>query len=181
MYIWIGLVFNKNDEDKIRKICREANKKYNINEQSFTLPQHISLKTSFKCENDKEIIDFIQSLFINERKLILNVENITMLLNKVIWLDITETNDLRNKHNLLNLELKNKYNIGLSGFDGEGFHFHSTLFQELEENHKMTELYEELKTKIELPMKIEIDSVCIGTSEIGKVGTYTVVKQIKLS
>ena len=30
MYIWTGLVFNKNDEDKIRKICKKVNYNYKV-------------------------------------------------------------------------------------------------------------------------------------------------------
>lgn len=44
MYIWIGLVLEKDDENYIREICKEENKNFNINEQAFSLPQHISLK-----------------------------------------------------------------------------------------------------------------------------------------
>ena len=62
MYIWTGLVFNKNDEMKIRKICKKVNYDYNVSEQSFTLPQHISLKTSFYAENYIEIINYMKSI-----------------------------------------------------------------------------------------------------------------------
>lgn len=41
-------------------------------------------------------------------------------------------------------------------------------------------LYNDLKKKIKCPLNVEIDRVCIGLSEIGKVGTYKVVKDIKL-
>ena len=39
---------------------------------------------------------------------------------------------------------------------------------------------DELKEKMKFPFNIEIDRVCIGLSEIGKVGTYRVIKEIKL-
>ena len=73
----------------------------------------------------------------NEEKTSLIVQNITMLSNKVIWLDMLETDQLRKMHNYLNKELNSKFNIPLSGFDGEKFQFHSTLFQELDENKKI--------------------------------------------
>ena len=57
MYIWTGLIFDKKDEDYIRKICKKINKNYSLSELSFTLPQHISLKTSFYYDNYNEIID----------------------------------------------------------------------------------------------------------------------------
>ena len=157
-----------------------VNKKYLVNEQSFTLPQHISLKTSFFSDDYEKIIDFISSLYENNPKMSLIVHNITMLSNKVIWLDILETNQLREMHNTLNKELNNKFDISLSGFDGEKFQFHSTLFQELEENEKFMSLYNDLKEEIQCPFNVEIDKVCIGISEMGKVGTYKVIEEIKL-
>ena len=41
MYIWIGLVFNKKEEEYIRNICKKINENYNLSEVSYTLPQHI--------------------------------------------------------------------------------------------------------------------------------------------
>ena len=60
MYIWIGAVFPKECEDKIRNICKQVNRKYNVSELSFTLPQHISLKISFKSKEYKKIIEYLE-------------------------------------------------------------------------------------------------------------------------
>ena len=60
MYIWIGLVLEKDDENYIRDICKEENKCFNINEQSFTLPQHISLKTSFNANEYVQVIQYLK-------------------------------------------------------------------------------------------------------------------------
>ena len=57
MYIWIGAVFPKEYENKIRNICRQVNRKYNVSELSVTLPQHISLKISFQSKEYKNIIE----------------------------------------------------------------------------------------------------------------------------
>ena len=78
MYIWTGLVFNKNDEMKIRQICKEVNCDYNVSEQSFTLPQHISLKTSFYAENYIEIINYMKSILKD------NLSNIIFLTSYII-------------------------------------------------------------------------------------------------
>ena len=60
MYVWLGLVFNKEIEYNIRKICKKINKEFEVSEQSFTLPQHISLKTSFNDQNYKEVIEYLK-------------------------------------------------------------------------------------------------------------------------
>ena len=67
MYLWIGLGIDKENENFIREYCREKNKKYEVNEQSFTLPQHISLK-KLELEEKKSEIKSLQEEFnsINE-------------------------------------------------------------------------------------------------------------------
>ena len=154
MYVWIGLVLSEKYENEIRSICRDINKKYLVNEQSFTLPQHISLKTSFFSDDYEKIIEFVSNLFKNNPKTSLSVQNITLLSNKVIWLNILEIDQLREMHDILNKELNNQFNIPLSGFDGEKFQFHSTLFQELEENNNIVSLYNDLKKKIKCPLSV---------------------------
>ena len=57
-------------ENNIRNICKEINSNYGLSELSFTLPQHVSLKTSFDTENYIEIIKNIKEILNNQKKLI---------------------------------------------------------------------------------------------------------------
>ena len=70
MYVWAGLIFDKNSENNIRNICKEINSNYGLSELSFTLPQHVSLKTSFDTENYIEVIKNIKEILNNQKKLI---------------------------------------------------------------------------------------------------------------
>ena len=179
MYVWTGLIFNKNDEDKIRQICKEVNYNYNVNEQSFTLPQHISLKTSFNVENYKEIIDYMKLIL---KDTLLNIDiiitGISKLNNGVIWFDIEENNELRRIHNMLNEKLLEKYGIPLIKFDGNKFQFHSTIFQDESIDDRLNEMVEILKSKFKFPMIINVKEINFGISEIGTVGTFTVFDKI---
>lgn len=181
MYIWIGLIFDKEDEDYIRNKCREINKKYNLSEISYTLPQHISLKTSFYYENYKEVIGFIKNKLSNVFQLQVDVIGISKINNGVIWFDIEETEDLRNIHNLLNNELLNKYNIPLIRFDGDNFKLHSTLFQDSNISDKHNQMMNELLEVFKLPMRLNIKEINLGISEIGTVGTFKVCDKIELN
>lgn len=99
MYLWIGLGVSKNTEKYIRDYCKAINKEFKVNEQSFTLPQHISLKTSFQTENYEKIISDLKNIFLKSSKMILKVKDIEMVPG-VIWLNIEETDILRKYHNL---------------------------------------------------------------------------------
>ena len=180
MYIWIGLVLEKDDENYIRDICKEENKIFNINEQAFTLPQHISLKTSFNASEYITVIQYLKEELKDINAIKLEVCNLTIIDGKVIWLDIEENTFLRKLHNKINFLLNDKFNIGLSGFDGESFKFHSTLFQENEYNENINKIGLVLKEKMKIPFLVNIKELSFGISEVGRVGTYKVIDKIKL-
>lgn len=180
MHIWIGLVLEKDDENYIRDICKKENKCFNINEQAFTLPQHISIKTSFNVNEYVEVIQYLKEELKDINAIELKACNLTIIDGKVIWLDIVENKFLRELHNKINLLLKEKFNIGLSGYDGENFKFHSTLFQETEYNENINKIGLILKEKLKIPFSVNIQELSFGISEVGRVGTYKVIDKIEL-
>lgn len=180
MYIWIGLVFDKELEEYIRENCRKANT-YNLCEQAFTLPQHISLKTSFYSENYLEVIDYLKTILNDKKPFDVEIKDITKINNSVIWLDIKESKELRDLHNLLNSGLEEKYNILLHGFDGNKFCFHSTLFQDNKISDEHNLMIERLKANIKLPIKAHIIEINFGISKNGEVGTYKVIDSLILN
>ena len=178
MYIWIGAVFPKEYENKIRNICRQVNRKYNVSELSFTLPQHISLKISFQSKEYKKIIEYLEEYLQDYKCFYVKIKNIEKIDNSLIWLNVEKNKRLMNLHNNLNKELQNKFNIGLNKYDGNNFKFHSTLFQDNESNNN-NKLYKEL-FEYDFENIIKINEIDIGISEEGKVGTYDVIKKIEL-
>lgn len=180
MYLWIGLGIDKENEEFIREYCKKINMKYKVNEQSFTLPQHISLKTSFDTEEYQNIINDFKNMFKNNKKMNLKVHDIEMVPG-VIWLNIEEIPELRKYHNLILNHLKDKYNIEKIGFDGENFKFHSTLFQDVDNKGKVSKLYENIDKDILINNELKINQIYFGISEVGKVGTYKVVDYIELT
>ena len=155
------------------------NKDYNVSEQSFTLPQHVSLKQSFKTDDYKNIIFDLKNYFKNMKQFELKISNIGNIPG-VIWLGIEENEILRKFHNdILNL-LKDKYNINKIGFDGETFKFHSTLFQDVDNKEKINNLYEVIDKELLKNNNIIANKIYFGLSEIGTVGTYKVIDEIEL-
>ena len=83
-------------------------------------------------------------------------------------------------HNKINFLLKEKFNIGRSGYDGENFKFHSTLFQEIEYNENINKIGLILKEKMKIPFSVNIKELSFGISEVGRVRTYKVIDKIEL-
>ena len=179
MYLWIGLGLDKENEEFIREYCKKVNMRFKVNEQSFTLPQHISLKTSFDTDKYHNIIDDFKNMFKNNKKMNLKVYDVEMVPG-VIWLNITEIPELREYHNLILNHLKEKYNIEKIGFDGENFKFHSTLFQDVDNKEKVSELYNNIDKNFLINNELKINIIYFGISEIGKVSTYKVIDFIEL-
>lgn len=179
MYLWIGLGLDKENEEFIREYCKKVNMRFKVNEQTFTLPQHISLKTSFDTDKYQNIIDDFKNMFKNNKKMNLKVYDVEMVPG-VIWLNITEIPELREYHNLILNHLKEKYNIEKIGFDGEYFKFHSTLFQDMDNKEKVSELYNDIDKSILINNELQINRIYFGISDIGKVGTYKVIDYIEL-
>lgn len=90
-----------------------------------------------------------------------NGENETQFL----WLDIQESKELREIHNRLNNDIMNKFHIQNSGFDGDTFHFHSTLsyghnqYKELSEiKNKLNNDFNEISFQVkEIAMFYSVD------------------------
>lgn len=179
MFLWIGLGIDEENEKIIRAYCKKINNKYEVNEQSFTLPQHISLKTSFKTEQYQNIINEFKNMFKDNKKMNLKVCNIEIVPG-VIWLNIEETSELRNYHTVILNHLKQKHNIEQIGFDGENFKFHSTLFQDVDNKEKVNKLYEDIDKKYLINRELKINKIYFGISEFGKVGTYKVIDYLEL-
>lgn len=177
MYIWTGLVFDKKTEYEIRKICQQINEEFQISEQSFTLPQHISLKTSFNVLNYKEVIEYLKMILKDYESIDVELTGITKL-NGVIWIDVEENEKLTKIHDDLNKKLLEKFSIPLIKFDGENFIFHSTLFQDSQNNEKLEEIYKLLKKVLVFPLKLKFNEIDFGISKEGTVGTYNVYDKI---
>lgn len=175
--MWTGLVFDKETEYNTRKICKKINKEFEVSEQSFTLPQHISLKTSFNVQNYKEVIEYLKMVLKEYESIDVKLIGITKL-NGVIWIDVEKNEKLIEIHNILNEKLLEKFSIPLIKFDGDKFTFHSTLFQDSQNNDKLEEIYKLLKEVFVFPLKLKLNEIDFGISKEGVVGTYNVYDKV---
>lgn len=179
MYLWIGLGFSIEDENTVREYCKKINTEYKVNEQSFTFPQHISLKQSFMTDKYNEIINDLKSYFQNSNEMKINISSVGTIPG-VIWLEISEDPILRKYHNDILKILKDNYQVDGIGFDGDNFKFHSTLFQNVDNKDTIEKLFNSIDKQLFENKKIVANKICFGLSKIGKVGTFKLVDEIKL-
>ena len=183
MYIWIGLSLCREDEDKIRGICRRINECYHVSEVAFILPQHISLKISFDVgDRREEVVEYLKTLFSGRSLMPLELTGITMVGDNLIWMDALKTPALRSLHNELNDGLMRKFGIGLNSFDGDDFHFHSTLFLADPSDSGVPQLKQELDKafaeELGFPLRVTGDRVTVGAAEVCSAGMFTVCVEI---
>ncbi|MBO5211630.1 MAG: 2'-5' RNA ligase family protein [Clostridia bacterium] len=180
MFLWVGAVFENNAEDEIRSITNKLNENYNLSTVVFSLPQHISLKISFECDDYKKVIDYIKTQLSVFESFDVEISDVSKIDGSLIWLDISENETLRKIHDLLNYSLLRDFNIPLKSFDGDEFKFHSTLFFDSSINEKHQALIDEFKKHFLLPRKYVIKKIKFAISQTLTPGEFEVVDMIVL-
>ena len=174
MYIWIALDVSRSLRF-VRDVCLEKNRELLLNEVAFSLPQHISLKISFSVDNRiaDEVISVLSDFFKAQTSFELDTPS-PEVFGSILWLKFQNNSRLKSLHEELDILLLNRFGVPRHTLD-KSFLFHSTLF--MDDSKELQEMYEFLK-EIELPTKVCVDGFFIGTSESGKPGEYSVLKQI---
>jgi 2'-5' RNA ligase len=175
MYIWIGI-----DVDgqlcEIKQKALEIDRDFNFENSCFTLPLHISLKMSFPMSGDnfQSVVYDIASYFESTAPFEISLKGIEAYEN-IVWIRMINNEEINKIHDDLNDMLLSKYGVGLHEYDLD-YKFHTTLFMSDDED-KIKTAYEEIKDT-SLPDTLKINRFLIGTSNSGKLGTYSVFKEI---
>lgn len=152
MYVCFALLLDYEVHNKVRKIIHRLIQELKVGIESSLLPQHISLKQSFFVSEVAEIEGYFDelALSLNSFEVAFKAIDLINMKNRenetqVLWLDIQENQELREIHDRLNSDLMNKFQIQKSGFDGDAFHFHSTLAYGYNQYNQLSEM----KTKLD--------------------------------
>lgn len=176
MYIWTGCRLPQAFESQIRSRCLALNETFALDVSGFTLPQHISLKISFDAgDRYTEILDAIEALLRQEAPFAVIPSGIEQH-GGILWVTFRENETLRALHALLDSKLESQFAIPQHPFDKK-FFFHSALFAG--DPKKISQAHTVLQDYL-LPSELKIDTFLLGVSEIGKSGSYRVVREIKV-
>ena len=129
-----ALLANAQVHNLVRKLSWNIHRKYRTGIEVCRLPPHISLKQPFDIFDLDSLEDFMSELAdsispfeIHLTGLELIDANIEGLETGILWLNVHETEILRNLHNHLNQELTSRFGNVSAAFDGPDYHFHMTV------------------------------------------------------
>ncbi len=118
----------------VRKLSWDIHQKYRTGIDVCRLPPHISLKQPFKVVNPDSIENYMGELAksikpfrVNLTGLELIEANIDDLDTGILWLNVEETELLRQLHNRVNEELALRFGNVSADFDGLKYHFHMSV------------------------------------------------------
>jgi 2'-5' RNA ligase len=177
MYIWVG-VDVENQLLEVKEKTMEVEKKLGFANSNFTLPLHISLKISFKVDDNiyQKVINKITTYYRSLKPFEVEVKDIENF-NTIVWIRMVNNKMIDQIHDDLNKMLFKEYNVGLHQYDLD-YAFHTTLFMD-NDTVKVNKAYEMIKD-VKLPSKLMINKFVVGTSKDGSLGSYAVVDTVEL-
>ena len=175
MYIWVGI----NVEEQLKEVRGAVDgvfEKIDISNVTCQLPLHISLKISFEIENSlfKNVLNDIIAVYNAQGSFEIKVKGIEKHEN-IEWIRMYSNEKLEALATMLNMMLKDKYGIPLHEYDLD-FIFHTTLF--MDDDAEKINTAHSLLGDVYLPEVLIANTFVIGTSEMGKNGTYRIYKTI---
>jgi 2'-5' RNA ligase len=129
-----ALLANNEIDKLVRKLSWDIHQKYQTGIDVTRLPPHISLKQPFDVSDlnllEKYMTELAESIAPFDVKLTeLQLIDTTIegLDTGILWLNVHETEILRQLHNRVNQELTMRFENVQAAFDGSGYHFHMTV------------------------------------------------------
>jgi len=134
MYLCIALLVDYKVNNYVREIVYNLSENQGVGIEPSLLPQHVSLKQTFEVDSIKEVDRFFEDFAASVKTFEVEFSKIDLIkmgagekTTEILWLDVEESNELRVIHNRLNDEMAKQVNVPATGFDGDRFHFHSTI------------------------------------------------------
>jgi len=118
----------------VRKLTWNIHRKYGIGLDVARLPPHISLKQPFIVHDLDALEHYMGELANGTRPLEMHLPQLQLVNTTIdnsktgiLWLDVQETECLRQLHLRLNRELAARFENTQAPFDGADYHFHMTI------------------------------------------------------
>jgi len=184
MYICIAIITDNLVQNNSRKIAYNLSQKSRISTLASRLPQHISLKQSFRVDNIVEIEEYFDSFvkLMNPFEVIMPKIDLCLMRNKeantqILWYDVKESTELRELHDKLNRELSDKFSVEKQGYDGDTFKFHSTIAFDTNKEDLFIDSFDILKQKkISFSFKVKKIALFYCPDDEAKPGNFITYK-----
>lgn len=113
-----------------RKVAFDINKKYRTGFYAAQLPPHISLKQPFEISDINEVEKYMEEFAESIEPFEISIPRLNYWVSEEvgsIYLEVEESQILRDLHNRLNKELKVRFGNTSAMFDGDEYRFHLTI------------------------------------------------------
>jgi 2'-5' RNA ligase len=168
----------------VRKLQWEIHRKYRTGTIDCRLPPHISLKQPFAISNLDPLEEYMNEL---EKRIIPFEVTLTELQLipipfertefGLLWIDVQESEQLRQLHNRINEELDQRFGNTQADFDEASYHFHMTVMIGGQPIQMYRQLFTEISDrKINLRYKIQELAMFVYDEPMGPRGEYLTYK-----
>jgi len=130
----VALLANTEVHNQVRKLSWDIHQKYRTGIDICRLPPHISLKQPFDIFDPGTIEAYMTELASSVSPFQINLTHLELIETTIdgsktgiLWLNVEETAVLRQLHNRVNEELKQRFENVPADFDGADYHFHMTV------------------------------------------------------
>ena len=118
----------------MRRLVLELQTKHQIGYLAASLPAHVSLKQPFPVSDLAGVEGYFDGLARSVEPFPIALTGLGLRIASmgdeemgILWLDVEESQTLRNLHNRINRELAERFEDTAAPFDGPEYHFHATV------------------------------------------------------
>jgi 2'-5' RNA ligase len=179
-----ALLANTEVHNFVRKLAWEIHQKYRTGTIDSRLPPHISLKQPFRIADLIPLEQYMDELAksINPFEVHLTEFQLVPIPFKgkefgILWIDVQETDYLRQLHERLNQELAQRFENTQADVDGTSYHFHMTVMIGGQPIDVYRKYYSEIpERKVNLRYTVRELAMFVYDEPIGPKGEYLTYK-----
>ena len=183
-----ALLANLEAYNLVRQLSWEVHLKYQTGTIDNRLPPHVSLKQPFSISGLDELERYMQDLArsITPIEITLTELQLEPILHEgieygVLWIDVFESEELRQLHTRVNQELKERFKNTQAAYDGSDYHFHMTICIGGQKLATYKEILKELKDRnIALSFTAKHLAMFVYEEPLGPHGEYLTYKILPL-
>jgi 2'-5' RNA ligase len=179
-----ALLANTEVYNVVRKLAWDIHQKYRTGTLHCRLPPHISLKQPFAIADlaqleayMAELAETISPFMAKLTHLQLEIGHFQAMEFGILWLDVEETDYLRQLHDRVNRELAQRFGNTQAAFDGADYHFHMTVMMGGQPVEVYRRLYQEIaEHRINLQFSVRELAMFVYDEPLGPQGEYLTYK-----
>ena len=129
-----ALLVSSEVHNAVRRLAWRWHRRYGLGTIAARLPPHTSLKQPFAVEDLDALRDYMAEFAMSIVPFVVRFTEVRLIPTTldghevgILWLDVEESVELRELHNRLNEELRDRFGSVEAPFDGAAYHFHLTV------------------------------------------------------